>query len=78
MLYVMLYVFIFVLHQNNATSTKRAMISWEWDVPTLQDVSVNEIVTPIFRRQNKLPTPLPNTLPPNQAKLLMKSVFLNA
>ena len=47
-------------------------------VPNLQKVGVNKLATPLFRQQIIYEPPHQRyTLPPKQAKIVLKSVFLN-
>ena len=46
-------------------------------VPNLQKVSLSKIATPLFRQQKFYDPPSPIHLTPKQAKIVLKSIFLN-
>ena len=60
------------------SSSKGDIIFFRRGVPNLQKVSINKIVTPHYFSNKNFMTPLHRyTLPPKQAKIVLKLVFLN-
>ena len=57
--------------------SKGSIIFFGRGVPNLQKVSINKIVTPILGIKILWPPHHRYTLPPKQAKIVLKSVFLN-
>ena len=58
--------------------TKRAGIFFKREVPNLQKVGIDETATPLFWQQKFYDPPHHRyTLPPKQAKIVLKSVFLS-
>ena len=56
---------------------KGAVIFFGRGVPNLQKVGINKTATPLFRQQKFYDPPYHRyTLPPKQAKIVLKSVFL--